>query len=377
MQVEKKIILLTSGIIIFTVGLSIFLSRFTIDSDFPVFYCAARTILDPSAPKISVYDIEHLGEYSIPENIRNGAFIYSMPAAYIFSPIALMPYYSAKALIIFFSITGYIIAIILVLRTNQATDRWFVYPLAASCLWLPFIQTMRAGQVDGIIIFLLSIAVFFATKNHPTFCGIFLSFAAFFKLFPIAIAMVLGLKNWRILTAFSMTFVASFLIPGSLEWFPAIGNIYKGGYTPIFLYLKNYSIVWFGMYAATVAGLTALIAFRSEGVDYHALVSFSIPGVLLTMPIVEYYHLTLLMYSYVFLLVSHRNNNRFLMLLTFFSFLTINAAFFFSPASAYFVKKPFFSKSLVMVGLCLIWFAYAKMLSTKQRKFQAGKVAQA
>lgn len=350
---------------VFVAGLSIWLARFTIGSDFPVFYNAASKIIDPTISNSAIYNVDIVNKY-MPEQLRLNAFIYSMPVAYILSPLALLPYYTAKSLMIFISIICYLFAIVIILRLNRATDRWFLYPLLLSCLWLPFIHDLRSTQVNCIIFLLVSIASLFATKERAYLCGSLLSFAALFKLFPLAIAMVLGLKNWRIFASFAFVFAASFLIPRSTGWYTAIGNIYQADLMPLYLFTSKFSIVWFGLYVIFVSGLTALIAYRTIITDYPLLISFAIPAVFLTMPILEYYHLTLLIFSYVYLLTSKYKNDRLLIISVIISFVMISVAFFYSRASIHFIESPFLSKSLVTIGLVSLWGVLALKLSAKK-----------
>ena len=297
-----------SVLIVCILFFSIFNPLFSYNTDFPVFYQAASLILDPSATAASVYDIEALKKYAVPEKFTGkSAFLYSMPVAYALSPLALMPYYAAKTVMIFMSFLAYLVAVMLILRMTAASGRWFVYPLALSCLWFPFIQDLRFGQVNSILLLFVSLAVYFARKEQFALSGIVLAIAALVKLFPVGIALVMGLKNRRILLVFALTFALSFLIPGSLNWFPAIGNIHKIGLMPAYLFLRQFGIEWYVLYVISVAGITAFIAYRINDTNYLVLATLSIPAVFLVMPLVEYYHLTLMAFPCLFLLTSKDN----------------------------------------------------------------------
>jgi hypothetical protein len=337
---------------------SVFLSRYTYDTDFPAFYYAASTILDRNTPYISVYDIDTDNRYSIPEvtDFHTPPFIYSIPAAFIIAPLGLMPYFEAKAAMIFINIMMYLAAITIILKMGGVSGRWFTYPLALLCLWWPFIQTLRHGQVNGILLFLIALAVLAATKNHPILCGIFLAMASLFKLFPIAIAMVLGIKNWRVFTSCIVAFAVSFIIPGSLEWFQGIKNIYGGNYAPIFLWLKQFGLVWYWVYAAIIAGFSAFIVYRAKSVDYPLFASFAIPTALLTMPIIQYNHLTLLAFSYSHIIVTTKRYRYLMLTAIIFSFILINISWFFFNL--------FFLKIIVSFGLFVFWGAFAHDLLT-------------
>jgi hypothetical protein len=268
---NSKMNILVMLVLILCYWFSIFISNYTYCTDFPVFYYAASTIVDPNTANEAVYERDSANKYNIPESrAAHFDFIYSMPVAYIMAPLALLPYYTAKAVMIFVNILMYLGAVAIALRLGGATGRGFVYPLAFSCLWMPFIENLRFGQVNAIMLFLVSVAALAATKKRPALCGTLLGIAALFKLFPIAIAMVLGLKDWRIFVACAVVLGASFLVPGSLEWLPAIGNIYPGGYSPIYLWLKEFGSLWFFCYAGGIAGVTALVVHRAKKASFHS-----------------------------------------------------------------------------------------------------------
>jgi hypothetical protein len=334
---------------------SVFLSPYTYNSDFPVFYYAANTILDPNVPNTSVYDIDTNNRYSMPEAMgKNHVFLFSMPGAYIMAPLALMSYFRAKSVMIFINILMYLAATLIALRIGGASGRWFAYPLALLCLWPPFVQNLRHGQINAILLFLIAVAVLAATKNSPVLSGVFLAIATLFKLFPIAIAMVLGIKNWRIFVSCVVVFGVSFLIPGSLKWFHAISNIYPA-YNPIYQWLKQFNPSLFFIFAAAIAGITALIIYKVKGTNYPLITSLAIPAVFLTMPIIEYYHLTLLTFSYAYLIASLKRFNRLILTSYFLSIILISIPFFHIKSVS--------SKSFVLLGLFVFWGALAYNLS--------------
>jgi hypothetical protein len=347
-------ILLAVGLMLCVLLISRYLSRFTVETDFPVFYYAASTVLDPNSPDNSVYEIDRTDKYSIPERLPQ--FIYSLPAAYFLAPLALMPYYEAKTALIFLNILAYIASLMLVLLANKASGRRLVYPLAVACLWFPFIQDMRAGQINAMLLFFLVLAGLFASRDRPTLSGVFLGVAALFKLYPIGIAMVLGVEKRRILIFCLLTVGVSFLLPGSTAWLSAAGKVYKD-YTPAYLLLSRWGDLCFGLYAAIIAGTTAMIVNRSEEHNYLLFMSFAIPAVFLTMPITEYYHLTLLAFSFTYLLTSSNKKEHLLILSTCLSIILISIAFFFNHFSHHFISRPVLSNTLVFVGLFVFWAA--------------------
>jgi len=341
---------------------SVFLSHYTYNTDFALYYSIANKILDPDIPNISIYDIDTANKYSIPESTEIHGFSYSMTAAYMMSPLALIPYFKAKSLMIFMNILMYLASIAIALRLGGASGRWFVYPLALLCLWPPFIENMRQGQINAILLFLIAVAVFAATKNQPALCGIFLAIAALFKVFPVAIAMVIGIKNWRIFASCFVAFVISFFIPGSLKWFEALSNNltrFDLLYNPIYLWLQQFGPVWFWVYASAIGSCTAIVAFRAKDANYPLLTSYAIPAVFLTMPILEYAHFTILPLSYAYLLVSAKRSNRLLITSIFISFIMISISFF-SEVLLFSINT---AKVIRLLGLSVFWAALTYNLS--------------
>lgn len=345
-------------ILLFLAIFSLVLSHFTFDSDFPLYYYAARTIIDPNSPNESIYLLDTFNRFSLPEHVNPPAFIYSMGAAYLLAPLAFMPYYLAKAMMILLNVVTYVGALFIIARLNGASGRSLFYPVVLSCLWLPFLQNLRAGQVNALMLVMVAIAVFWAINKKPVLCGIFIGIASLFKLFPFVIAMVLGLKNWRIVVACALFFCSTLLLPGSLAWFDALGDIYKI-YTPFFPKLTNYGMNWYLIYVLIIAGTTAFIAYRCKGENNAILISFAIPAGLLIMPIIHYYHLTLLIFTYIYIITSENRTNRLLITANILSALLISLSFFFTPVSSRFVVRPYLSYTFLMIGLFLTWVSLA------------------
>ena len=338
---------------------SIFIANLAAGTDFPVFYYAACTICDPSSSNIMIYDENPFNKYSVPDNEfqAKNDFLYSMPIAFILSPLCFLSYYNAKAVLIFLGIFCYLLAIAITLHLNEAKNRWFVYPLTLSFLFFPFINNVLLSQINSLILVLVSFSTFFAVTKRPYLCGSLLAFAGLFKIYPIAIAMVLGLKNWRIIVSCSFVFVLSFLIPDSLEWIHAISNVNKTHAAFLFLTLGTY---WFMLYAVTIALLTAYIVLRTKNTNFPLLVSFAIPAVFLTMPIIEYHHLVLMAQPYIYVLTKYKTD-RFLIGFLILSFIFISAALFFGDFTNS-PEKHLFSKILRTFGLLSFWGALAKKI---------------
>lgn len=343
---KLKILLATLFLLIFGF-ISVFLSSYTYNTDFPAFYRAAKIIIDPGVSNEMVYQTKELdNRYNIPEKFV--LFRFSIPISYIIAPLAFLPYEMAKTLLIFVEIVSYAAAVLIVLKFGGVFGRFLFYPFVLSLLWMPLIHDLRFVQVNSILLFFITLAVFMAEKRRIISAGILIGLAALFKVFPIAIAMLLGLKNWRIFASCILTFSIALILPGSKEWFASFAYtpFLTEFYSVIYMWLKEYNIFLYATYVAIVGGITALVANRHKDVGYTFLTSLAIPAVFLTMPVIEYFHLVILIFPYLFLLTQkpHSTCN----CLAIFSFVIIYIRGFFFPG--YIITS-----YLIFIGLLLLW----------------------
>lgn len=290
---------------------SALLSYKTYDTDFPCFYYVASTVLDPQASNEDIYRYteDRENKYSIPEKKEiKDTLLYSVPAAYVLAPLALMPYYAAKATMIFVNLLAYLIAVAMILRLARASSREITWGMAISSLWLPFLHTVGYAQINGLILLLVASAVLVVTRGYWHLCGALIACAALFKLFPVAIALVFGLRSWRVLVGFFVVFAIAFLVPGSTKWVSTLSNFLtddaRYATYGTYLWLKEVNPVLVFLYPLIIVTMTALITLFAKDDDYPLLASFAIPAVLLAMPRLEYNHLTLLAFTYGYLFAS-------------------------------------------------------------------------
>jgi hypothetical protein len=274
-------------------------------ADFFVYYCAGKIVLNPDLPDLSIYDVNTLMKCSVPEFLteehrRQTVFIYSVPAAYFMSPLALLPYFHSKALLISLNLVSYAFAIIILLKNINPIGKTLSagYLLLAG-LWLPLKNDVLFGQINSILLLLVVLAAI-ATLRAPYLAGILLGIASLFKLFPILIAFFLGLKNWRILAACFLTIAISVLGTFSLEWLTAIGNINRIGATPVYKLINDFNLFWYVSYVFMIVGISTMIVVI-KNLDYYYIVSLSITVLFIIMPIIEYYHLVLLIFSIIYI----------------------------------------------------------------------------
>jgi hypothetical protein len=365
----KNIIIIVLFIIIISTHYFVAVNAAVINSkpDISAFYCASRIVLDPNIPNINIYDKEIMRSISADYGISYSPmpFVYSVASVYIMNPLVLLSYENAKIVFNILNIILYVVSIIIILNLGRVSKLFLVGSMTILLLWMPFVSSQVWIQSNAIMIFLISLAVLAAEKERPIEAGFLIGIASLFKLFPLAFAVVLGLKNWRISAACALLFLSSFSIPGSLHWFSAIQEVHTFGespfYTPLYTWLNQIGPLYFYLYAALITGLTALLAYYRRYADYTLLLSFAIPAAFLISPIVNYHHLTILALPYAYILTKFENINRWFLLVSISSLILINIVFRL-PDIVYYLP--------VTVGLLLLWGAIGGyLLGIEDRKF--------
>lgn len=275
--------------------MSFAVAEFKLDTDFPAYYRAARIILDPSIPNTQIYeDSDPTNRYNIPE--KYVPYRYSMAITYLLAPFGLLPYTTSKTIFGVLNILVYLLSIGIILRRYKVAEKYLFRYLALSFLWLPFMWNFSSVQINVFMLLLITLAVFSAKDNRPTWCGILIGFAALIKFFPIAIAAVLSLKNWRIFAVSAVTFGLALLFPGTKEWFASFSYPLHNVecYSAIY---KVFGERIFYAYAFIIAESTAIFALINRNLDYEKLAAVAIPAVMLTSPVLEAHHPVIMMFS--------------------------------------------------------------------------------
>lgn len=346
------------------VWLSIWWARYFSHTDFPAYYRAAKIIMDNNVPNMDIYRTDDLNivQYGIPENEQFVAYRYSMFATYLIAPLALFSYDTANAIMIFINIILYLAAVFLILRLCGAKGRWLFYPLLLASYWMPFIENIIWNQVNGIIIFLVALAIVLMSDNKIIRAGICLAIASLFKPFVLPITMVLCLKNWRITISYTTFLCAAlFLLPGAGEW-------YQSFLWPphnYFCYSAVYHLLgglYFWVYAAAVGMITALITFYNRNQDYLAVASLAMPAALLAMPVLEVHFPTILILSFIYIITHKMSTRIYFMAIISYILIYIGS----STTIIVALSKPTqFSGPILYLGVLLLWLLMIRVITDK------------
>lgn len=272
-------------------------------TDFPVFYTAAKHFVDREVSIETIFRTSMEGRGILPERYPPGNyFIYSPIVAALFSPLAFLPYFQAKATMMFINVMAYFISIKLILHM-LGRPGWRYLTYAVLFMWLPFIINFCAAQVNAILLLLVVTALCFVDREKPILGGLLLSIAALFKLFPLVIALFSGTSRYQIATTCFAIFALALLVPGSGLWLQTIPTV-SSGHTPVFLFTSRYGFGWFILYSIIVVATSLLILFRAKQKDPLMTMAYAVPAALTAMPVVQYHHLIMLSITYTICFLS-------------------------------------------------------------------------
>jgi hypothetical protein len=293
--VKSSTLLILVIITVVSAFLSFYIAVNVEGTDFPVFYTAAKRILDESHSIEMIYQTHMTGLDILPERYpHDNYFIYSPVIALLFAPLAHFSYFTAKAIMVFINIFAYFVAIYLILKMlEKCTWRFFI--LSTLFMWMPFITNFCGAQVNCLLLLLIVAALFISEK--PAVSGSLLGLAALCKVFPLAVALLVGtLRRQIAITCFGI-FALALLVPGSHYWLDAMPTV-SAGHTPLFLFLSQYGIGWFLSFSITIIFLSSITLYRTRPESPLAVFAYALPAALAAMPVVQYHHLLLLTLTY-------------------------------------------------------------------------------
>jgi hypothetical protein len=172
---------------------ALYATYFNVNIDFSVYYLWAN----------------HLkAGYPFLLNVQNAAhpsFYYPPFWGLLMMPFTWLPYHTAKTIwygfnLIQLGILGWIFRqwFLQNLHDQQYWYRWGFVILASS--FTPLIESLRHGQANLLILFLLCLCLWFHEKKNPITAGIFLGLAIMIKILPLVfIAYWFWKKQWKLM----------------------------------------------------------------------------------------------------------------------------------------------------------------------------------
>lgn len=137
---------------------------------------------------------------------------YFTPEAYppftilLFSPFILLPYGFAEKIWTLLSIIFLIGSLYLIFKINNEkmlSRIGFLINALLFAFYFPIKFTLGMGQINFLILFLVTLSIYFLNKNKNYYSGAFLSLSIMIKFFPLLfLPYLIILKKWKILFSF-------------------------------------------------------------------------------------------------------------------------------------------------------------------------------
>lgn len=269
-----------------------------------MYYIAAQKILAGKTIG-DVYVTDMAGLDILPEGYPLDCyFIYSPTIAYLISPLAVLSYYDAKVTFMMLNAFFYYISIILLLRRMNLFNLINI-TISSLFMFMPFFISYILGQVNSIILLLITLSILAYCKDKVNICGTLLGLAANFKIFPLLLSFILAKANRSIPLIAVLFFSVSLLMPGTNHWLNAITTV-SAGHTPVFIYLESIDVRIFPIYSVAILVISYAYLLVSRTKDFFLLIGYSLPSAFLAMPVVQYHHLMILSITYTVLILSDR-----------------------------------------------------------------------
>ncbi len=133
----------------------------------------------------------------------------------LFSPFILLPYGFAEKIWTLLSIIFLIGSLYLIFKINKEkmfSRIGFLISALLFAFYFPIKFTLGMGQINFLILFLVTLSIYFLNKNKNYLTGTFLSLSIMIKFFPILfLPYLIILKKWKILFSFIAVSTVVFL----------------------------------------------------------------------------------------------------------------------------------------------------------------------
>jgi len=278
----------------------------TYNTDFPVAYRAGRIALDPGLSNAQLYDRGVSAAIPIPEVTTAEVekvmhFNYPATAAYLLATVTWLPYFPAKAAMVFINIMSYLLALGFFAASLGVSPRANTRLVALSCLWLPFLETLRFAQINAVLLLFITGAAIAARRGHRVLSALCIALASIFKLFPLGLVAFLGWLDWRIGLSALLFFTLMLIGQPIQPWLSSIAEAVARHLSFSHVILGTSDLSALAVYTACVLAAGVVLARYGRRLGAEWLAAFGVVTILLASPMTEYYHLTLAVPAYAYL----------------------------------------------------------------------------
>ena len=325
--------------------------------DFAAYYVAGRT-LNVSG---NVYDAAQMAQAANRpgDAVAFPRYIYPPFFAALMRPFASFSFATAKTL--WFILNAGLLIAAIALLARMAGMRWWITLIFGGVVMLmpPIYDTFLLGQVNFVLLFLLTLMICFSTRSSPNrvtdmLAGVLLGIAAVIKIYPLLLGSVYLLhRRWNVLVGvmigIGLTLVVGVLGSGNtamtVEYFTVVAPNLSGGGPGItdqsiwpviarlfsvnqyrYAYLTPTNLVdltlnpvvnapWLGtaitiLLALLILGVTARTFIRSRAagtpLDVWFDLSIGITLIMLLFPVVHDHYFTLLLIPFAYIFSRYR-----------------------------------------------------------------------
>jgi hypothetical protein len=325
-------------------------AKTSVTRDFAAFYCAGSIVIDSSLRDVSVYDPVAMEKAAIGLglDVKPEKYLYSIPIAYLFSPLTLLSYDDAKLAFLIISFILYFTAIVIILKTMLPIKKWFSFFAIVPWIWLPFLINQQWIQSNSLLLLWIALGVYLAMQRKDLSAGFMFGIAILMKVFPIILVLLIGIKNWRIFAASLATASLFFVFPGSFRWIEVLMYTNHPNSSPIVHISNALGPFWRLAFQGAIFGLSAVLVYRFKRRDYLLISAFGVISSLLISPVVGAYYYTLLILCFVYLYSAREKLPIWMKLIGIISFLI------FGFTNNYY--------TLNFIALLLLWFTFAFLI---------------
>jgi hypothetical protein len=167
--------------------------------DFPAFYSAGR--LATSGEFEAVYDLQRMAKeqrHLLPDGAGVYPFAYPPHVAMIFGPLSRLPYRMAYTVYTLFMAGALLIAIVVIVRICEGTERYFYLLLALALTFYPMLRSIFGGQNSAASLLLLVLVWACVLRGREVVAGFCLGLLLFKPQFAIPLIGLFAVAGrWR------------------------------------------------------------------------------------------------------------------------------------------------------------------------------------
>lgn len=319
------LLLALAGFVLLAVSLSVDKNGYR-DLDFFTFWLGGRL----ASQRQDVYNsTQWVGAHSVYGStwIPNLYYVYPLFTALLFIPIGLMPIETASLVWLVLSFVAILASVLLLIKllAPQNWRQWIIPFVLALCIFRPVILIFLMGQIGGLLLLLIVLAVFFISKGKSTPAHILLAFLLVKPNIGVPLLAFYGAwlvwrgqwKNLAVLggASLGLLLIPMLLDPGWIQKYISVG-LYKSQIDNLYPTLRGLAglltanqplattILWAAGSLALLVGMIMMIVRLKNMITTIGILCLSILFCLLVTPYLRSYDFLLLLIPILYVTLS-------------------------------------------------------------------------